>query len=805
LVLSLQDVVFIAFGYTLSGKEINKIRSMKLGIVKRFIFVLSLLAFQLHVFAQDSVQVRRNQSNDRTAAHVGFNKRSAVDSTRVGNDSLRNDLKKVNLTFLANIRTGSMADFVAQLNEKSNTYTATNTGSAKDSIAAIKNSIHEEIRQLKSIKGSISNYSNSLNITQDQIRNLVNRYDISTSNHSRAYQYLDNAQLKLSAKMDSLEAINRTIDELIAKNQRHLLRLDAVHEVKNVSKKVDSTSSKSSIWKANTAAISKDVILNNIRSNYSNNTAIDKYVNRTDWASRILLIVLGLGYCYWIVRVSYILRQNDPEHKLAIDAIVGKTIIFLLTLLPFVNFFTPSFILQASQLVIMLIFMFLLRHRMSGLQRKIAIILIVFYLLDVFVNMIVSDDLFLRIVCIAFNLIALGLVSYTKRRIKNADSPGYISNFIYVVFAILNITAITLNVIGHVEHSRSFSIACAVGLVQSFTLQYFADMIKADVRNQFKKDRLTAGFWMRFNEQRTLAIITEILRIVCVLLAIIVLANNLQFIETLLAASEVFFGKVRSIGSISFTLGNLVVAVLLLLVANWFQKNISLIVLGGEDGQLSQVYNQKMTLFPLFRLAIILIGFFMAISALGMSLDKLTVVIGALSVGIGLGMQNIINNFVSGIILVFDKPFRVGDQIELADKKGRVKEIGIRASVLKTADGADVIIPNGDLLSGRVVNWTLSQEYSKTSFVLHIDRQADLDKAKEWIKDAMMSSPHYIQDRDSGISIQDISAEMIYLSVYCWVNFAANASAFKNDVLLVLYKKFEAEGLKFYSVIPPKI
>lgn len=777
---------------------------MKLGIVKRFIFVLSLLAFQLHVSAQDSVQVRKNQSNDRTAAHVGFNKRPAVDSTRVGNDSLRNDLKKLNLTFLANIRTGSMADFVAQLNEKSNTYTATNTGSAKDSIAAIKNSIHEEIRQLKSIKGSISNYSNSLTITQDQIRNLVNRYDISTSNHSRAYQYLDNAQLKLSAKMDSLEVINRTIDELIAKNQRHLLRLDAMHEVKNVSKKVDSTSSKSSIWKANTAAISKDVLLNNIRTNYSNNKSIDKYVNRTDWASRILLIVLGLGYCYWIVRVSYILRQNDSEHKLAIDAIVGKTIIFLLTLLPFVNFFTPSFILQASQLVIMLIFMFLLRHRMSGLQRKIAIILIVFYILDVFVNMIVSDDLFLRIVCIAFNLIALGLVSYTKRRIKNANSPGYISNFIYVVFAILNITAITLNMIGHVEHSRSFSIACAIGLVQSFTLQYFADMIKADVRNQFKKDRLTAGFWMRFNEQRTLAIITEILRIVCVLLAIIVLANNLQFIETLLAASEVFFGKVRSIGSISFTLGNLVVAVLLLLVANWFQKNISLIVLGGEDGQLSQVYNQKMTLFPLFRLAIILIGFFMAISALGMSLDKLTVVIGALSVGIGLGMQNIINNFVSGIILVFDKPFRVGDQIELADKKGRVKEIGIRASVLKTADGADVIIPNGDLLSGRVVNWTLSQEYSKTSFVLHIDRQADLDKAKEWIKDAMMASPYYIQERDSGISIQDISAEMIYLSVYCWVNAAGNASSLKNDVLLVLYKKFEAEGLKFYSVIPPK-
>lgn len=778
---------------------------MKLSSVKHFITVISLLILNLYAFGQDSVQVRRGVDNtDRSVSHTGINRRFSTDSTRVGNDSLRNDLRKVNLTFLSNIRAASMAEFVAQLNEKSNSYAAASGNSAKDSVTAVKNSISEEIRQLRSIKGSIANYSGSLSSTQDQIRGIINRYDISASNHSRAHQYLNNAQLRLAAKVDSLESINRTIDELIIKDQRHLNRLDLISETKAVAKMSDSVSVRKSIWKANTTSISKDVLLDNIRSNYKNNKSIDKYVNRTDWASRILLIVLGLAYCYWIVRVAYILKQKDPENKLAIDAIVGKTIILLLTLLPFVNFFTPTFILQASQLVIMLIFMFLLRHKMTGQQRKIALILIIFYLLDVFVNMIVSDDLFLRIICIGFNLIALGLVSFTKRRIKNSESPGYISNFIYVVFAVLNITAITLNVIGHVEHSRSFSIACAVGLVQSFTLQYFADMIKADVRNQFKKDRLVSGFWMRFNEQRTLAIITEILRIVCVLLAIIVLANNLQFIETLLELSETFFSKVRSIGSISFTLGNLVVAVLLLLVANWFQKNISLIVLGGEDGQLNQAYNQKMTLFPLFRLAIILIGFFMAISALGMSLDKLTVVIGALSVGIGLGMQNIINNFVSGIILVFDKPFRVGDQIELADKKGRVKEIGIRASVLKTADGADVIIPNGDLLSGRVVNWTLSQEYSKASFVLHIDRKADLDQAKQWINDAMTASPYFVKERDSGISVQDISEEMIYLSVSCWVNFAANVSSFKNDVLIILYKQFEEKGLKFYSILSPK-
>jgi len=775
---------------------------MKLPVIKYLIAVMALAILHLNVLGQDSVLLKRGVANDRVQANVS--RKLGVDSVRAGNDSLRSELRKINLAFLSNIRISSLAEVVAQLNEKSNAYAAINSRTAEDSISTVKRMISEEIRQLRSMKGSIGNYVNSLHTTRQQIGDVVSRFDINAGNHGRAYQYLNNAELKLTAKMDSLELIGRSIDQLISTNQHHLTRLDQLHTTKSNSSNRDSLRSKSSLWKANSTSISKEVILNNIRSNYSNNKSIDKYVNRTDWASRILLIVLGMAYCYWIARVAYVLRQHDAQNKIAIDTIVGKTVIFLLTLLPFVNFFTPTFILQASQLLIMLIFMFLLRHKMTGQQRKIALILIVFYLLDVFANMIVSDDLLLRIICIAFNLVALGLVSYTKRRIQNPQSPGYVSSFVYVLFAILNITAITLNIIGHVDHSRSFSIACAVGLVQSFTLQYFSDMIKTDVRNQFRKDRLVAGFWRRFNEQRTLAIVAQILRVICILLAIIVLANNLQFIEQLWNLSETFFGKVRSIGSISFTLGNLVVAILLLLVANWFQKNISLIVLGGEDGQINQVYDQKMTLFPLFRLAIILIGFFMAVSALGMSLDKLTVVIGALSVGIGLGMQNIINNFVSGIILVFDKPFRVGDQIELADKKGRVKEIGIRASVLKTGDGADVIIPNGDLLSGRVVNWTLSQEYSKTSFVLHIDRKADLEEAKQWIRDAMAASPHFVNDRESGISVQDISEDMIYLSVSCWVNFAANVSAFKNDLLIILYKQFEEAGLKFYSVLPPK-
>lgn len=517
------------------------------------------------------------------------------------------------------------------------------------------------------------------------------------------------------------------------------------------------------------------------------------------------MLILALAYGYWCFCIHYEINKKKNIatglRRLTLTVTL-KTIIFYFTLLPLVSLFTPTFVIQGAQILIVFLYLTLAYDKLTSNLKEVLRAIVLFYILDVFVNMIVSDDLLLRIICILFNVLALGMVSYSKKKIKDKTSAGYINNLIYVIFAILNVTAIILNIIGKVDMSRSFSIACAVGLVQSFTLRYFVEMIREDLNKQFEHDKLYRGFFLRFNRERVLKLVLELTRLICLILAVLVLANNLQFIDTLVHFSETVLEKKRKIGDISFTFSNLIVAVILLLVTNWLQKNISLIVFGGEDGQLTQKYNQKMTLFPLVRLAIILCGFFFAISALGMSMDKLTVVIGALSVGIGLGLQNIINNFVSGIILVFDKPFRVGDQIELADKKGRVKEIGIRASVLQTSDGADVIIPNGDLLSGRVVNWTLSHEYSKTSFIVMVDKRAELDEVKQWITAAAESSSYFVKNLDVSVSVQDISADMVYLSITAWVNYAANAGSFKSEVFLNLYKKFEEEKLKFYSVAP---
>ncbi len=106
--------------------------------------------------------------------------------------------------------------------------------------------------------------------------------------------------------------------------------------------------------------------------------------------------------------------------------------------------------------------------------------------------------------------------------------------------------------------------------------------------------------------------------------------------------------------------------------------------------------------------ALLLAGFMLGLAALGVDLTKITILAGALGVGIGFGLQNVVNNFVSGAIVLFERKINVGDAVRISDVEGRVQQMGMRACTVRTWEGAEVIVPNASLTSEKVVNWTLS-------------------------------------------------------------------------------------------------
>jgi small-conductance mechanosensitive channel len=172
------------------------------------------------------------------------------------------------------------------------------------------------------------------------------------------------------------------------------------------------------------------------------------------------------------------------------------------------------------------------------------------------------------------------------------------------------------------------------------------------------------------------------------------------------------------------------------------------------------------------------------------------VIIGALGVGIGLGLQSIVNNFVSGIILIFDRPLRIGDTVEVGDKKGRVKEIGIRSSTLLTEDGAEVIIPNGDVLSHNIVNWTLSNNHVRMSLSFTIDKPEHTDTIQaDAIKDIVRSNPHVFSARQPEVLVNILNSKSMELKVLFWGNDISKTTLTSAEVRAAIYRYLDQQGI----------
>jgi len=139
----------------------------------------------------------------------------------------------------------------------------------------------------------------------------------------------------------------------------------------------------------------------------------------------------------------------------------------------------------------------------------------------------------------------------------------------------------------------------------------------------------------------------------------------------------------------------------------------------------------QLSIARLVHYAVMVAGGIILLRVLGLELSKLALVGGALSVGIGFGLQAIVNNFASGLILLFERPLKIGDMVQVGAEMGEVKKLGLRATVVRTFDNADIVIPNSDLITGRVTNWTLGDRHIRVKIPVGVAYGTDITKVFE--------------------------------------------------------------------------
>ena len=200
------------------------------------------------------------------------------------------------------------------------------------------------------------------------------------------------------------------------------------------------------------------------------------------------------------------------------------------------------------------------------------------------------------------------------------------------------------------------------------------------------------------------------------------------------------------LGDVSISLGG-VLGFFLTLWLSWLIARFVSFVLEEEVfSRVRTAHGVSFAVSTFTRYAILVMGFLVAMGAIGFSMDRVALLISALGVGIGFGLQNVVNNFVSGAILLFERPIRVGDWVQVEDLFGVVSTIGIRASKVRTFDGADVIVPNGDLISARVTNWTLSDKKRRVILPVGVAYGTPPRRVLELLEEVAHSHPDVLSE-----------------------------------------------------------
>ena len=234
---------------------------------------------------------------------------------------------------------------------------------------------------------------------------------------------------------------------------------------------------------------------------------------------------------------------------------------------------------------------------------------------------------------------------------------------------------------------------------------------------------------------------------------------------------QVLSYTILSIGDYQLTLGGLMAAGIIIVfgyvISRFLRKGLEKLSV-RRQGINTQVY----TLSRLLHYLVLTIAFLWACSALGISLDKLTIVAGALSVGIGFGLQNIVNNFVSGIIILFEKSLKIGDLIELESGLfGEVVEINIRSTMIRTGENVDILVPNSEFINGRVTNWTLAEDVRRFRIPFGVAYGSDKNLVRQAALEAAAQVEHTLvnEKRESLVFMTGFGDSSLDFVLVVWV------------------------------------
>src|SRR5437660_8919239 len=305
---------------------------------------------------------------------------------------------------------------------------------------------------------------------------------------------------------------------------------------------------------------------------------------------------------------------------------------------------------------------------------------------------------------------------------------------------------------------------------------------------RFLQSQIVRRFFSRFKvETNFIAIVTTILSVAAIVFFTITAVN----------AAGVPLPWAAPLPAINLSLVQIFLLIALLVAVFWFSSGTKrflfnrLLAQSGLDRSLQYAIAQVVSNI------VLVVGIFIVLENTGIHLAALTVFAGAVGVGVGFGLQNIASNFISGLVILAERPITIGDRVEVAGIVGRVQQIRARSTVIMTSDNIAMIVPNSKFIDSPVTNWTYGDPRVRFRVPVGVAYGSDVNKVRDALVAAGTSNPHVLQDPAPSVFLKQFGESSIEFELVIWSSeMSHRPSRFKSDLNFAIEQKLREAGIE---------
>jgi small-conductance mechanosensitive channel len=204
----------------------------------------------------------------------------------------------------------------------------------------------------------------------------------------------------------------------------------------------------------------------------------------------------------------------------------------------------------------------------------------------------------------------------------------------------------------------------------------------------------------------------------------------------------------------------------------------------------------RYTLRRLAEYTLIVVGIIIAFQFIGVDLSGLAVIFGLLSVGIGFGLQSVTANFVAGLVLLFERPIKIGDRITVGDIEGEVEEISMRATRIKTLNNISIIVPNSQFVSSSIVNWSFGDPRVRLEIDVGVSYESDLDLVLQSLKEVALENPHVLKKPEPDVLLKEFGDSSWNMRLRAWIDNPHGHHVIRSEINCAIVRKFRERGIE---------